>query len=83
MIENYYSVADVAARLNLSKGFVRELFRERPGVLRIGVQGRRAKRDYLTLRIPESVIQSFVAEISVPESRAGQRRYPVAVDARA
>lgn len=83
MMETYYSVADVAQKMNLSKAFVRELFRERPGVLRIGAQGRRSKRDYLTLRIPESAVASFIAEASVPESRAGQRHYQASAGVRA
>lgn len=77
-MEKYYSVADVAEQLGISKAFTREIFKERPGVLRFGAEGRRAKRDYLMIRIPQSVIDRFVAEKSIPMngSRAGQQRNP-------
>jgi hypothetical protein len=35
------------------------MFRDEPGVLKIGNAGRRNKRDYVTLRIPASTAARF------------------------
>lgn len=48
--ERHYSVTDVAKLWGLSRDSVRRLFRREPGVL---VMGER----YVTLRIPESVLE--------------------------
>jgi transcriptional regulator GlxA family with amidase domain len=48
--ERHYSVTEVAELWNLSRDSVRRIFRREPGVLVIGHR-------YLTLRIPESVLQ--------------------------
>lgn len=55
-LERHYTIAEVAAMWKLSRTYVRSLFQDRPGVMRLGSSGRRAKRDYVTLRIPESVM---------------------------
>jgi hypothetical protein len=36
---------------------IRRLFRDEPGVVRLGAAGRRRKKDYFTLYIPESVVR--------------------------
>lgn len=82
-MEQYYSVADIAAKLNLSKPMIRKLFGEQPGVLRIGARGRRSKRDYLTLRIPGSAVDAFITESAVPESPTPLRRRQASADAHA
>jgi hypothetical protein len=48
--ERHYSVAEVAMLWSLSRDSVRRIFRREPGVLVIGDR-------YVTLRIPESVLQ--------------------------
>src|SRR5258708_1952920 len=48
--ERHYSVTEVARLWNLSRDSVRRIFRREPGVLVIGDR-------YITLRIPESVLQ--------------------------
>lgn len=56
--ERHYSVKEIAVMWGLSQDVVRELFADEPGVLVIGDKtGRRKKRRYATLRIPESVVE--------------------------
>ena len=57
-IEPHYSVKDVAEMWKLSDEAIRRLFRTEPGVIKLGADDsyRRRKRDYVTLRIPESVL---------------------------
>lgn len=55
--ERHYTVGEIASRWNLSEDAVRRLFCNEPGVLALGNSsaGRR-KRRYVTLRIPQSVL---------------------------
>lgn len=57
--ERHYSVAEVAELWKLSKNKVREIFQNEPGVLALGEPrpkfGR--QRGYVTLRIPQSVLE--------------------------
>ena len=58
-IEKHYSVKDVAAMWSLSDEAIRRLFRGEPGVIKLAAVEARPKvrkRDYVTLRIPESVV---------------------------
>lgn len=56
-LERHFSVLEVAKIWNLSKDAVRRMFQNEPGVLVLGdTNPRRRKRRYLTLRIPQSVI---------------------------
>jgi len=55
--ERHYAVIEVAEMWNLSPDKVRELFAHEPGVLVIGERNPRHKRRYLTLRIPQTVLQ--------------------------
>jgi hypothetical protein len=55
--ERHYEVIEVAEMWNLSADKVRELFEQEPGVLVIGDRNPRHKRRYLTLRIPQTVLQ--------------------------
>jgi hypothetical protein len=48
--ERHYSVSEVARLWSLSRDSVRRIFRREPGVLVIGDR-------YVTLRIPESVLE--------------------------
>jgi hypothetical protein len=55
--DRYFSVKEIADRLNLSQDSVRKLFQNEPGVLVLGDQSSKYKRRYTTLRIPEPVLQ--------------------------
>jgi hypothetical protein len=55
--ERHYSPAEIAELWNLSVDCVRKIFESEPGVLVIGKpQTQRGKRNYTTLRIPQSVL---------------------------
>ena len=54
--ERHYRLKDLAELWGLDESTVRRLFQDEPGVLKIGRAGRRdGKRDYMSIRIPESV----------------------------
>ena len=54
--ERHYRPKDLAVLWGLDESTVRRLFQDEPGVLKIGRAGRRdGKRDYMSIRIPESV----------------------------
>jgi hypothetical protein len=55
--ERHYAVTEIAEMWNLSADKVRELFEHEPGVLVIGEQHSRHKRRYVTLRVPQSVVE--------------------------
>jgi hypothetical protein len=54
--ERHYTVDEVADMWNLSRDSVRRLFLSEPDVPKIARAGSRKKRPYVTLRIPESVL---------------------------
>ena len=56
-LEKHYSVAKVAEMWALSEDTIRKIFRDDPGVIKIGAGEKRFRRGYLVLRIPESVLQ--------------------------
>ena len=56
-IERHYAVTEIAEMWSLSADKVRELFEDEPGVLVIGERNPRHKRRYVTLRIPQSVLE--------------------------
>ena len=51
--ERHYSPSDIAKQWGVDAETIRNIFRNEPGVLKIGNNG--AKRPYVSLRIPESV----------------------------
>jgi transcriptional regulator GlxA family with amidase domain len=56
-LERHYSVQEIAELWQLSRTTVARIFRDEPGVLKIGRERpRRGSRAYMTLRIPESVV---------------------------
>jgi hypothetical protein len=69
-IERHYAVTEIAEMWNLSADKVRELFEDEPGVLVIGERTPRHKRRYVTLRIPQSVLERVHRRLS---SKAGVR----------
>ena len=69
-IERHYAVTEIAEMWNLSADKVLELFEDEPGVLVIGERNPRRKRRYVTLRIPQSVLERVHRRLS---SNAGVR----------
>lgn len=62
-LEKHYTVTEIAELWRFSPDTIRKLFRDRPGVLKLGTGETRRKRGYLSLRIPESVVQQVHAEL--------------------
>jgi len=62
--ERHYAVAEIAELWNLSSDKVRELFENEAGVLVIGERSPRHKRRYITLRIPQSVLERVHSRLS-------------------
>ena len=57
-LERHYTVKEIVAVWMLSASSITRIFRDEPGVLKIGcAQSRRGRRSHTTLRIPESVVQ--------------------------
>lgn len=54
--QHHYTVEQVAEMWNISRDTIRRLFLGEEGVLKIVRPGSRYKRSYITLRIPESVL---------------------------
>jgi len=67
--ERHYAVVEVAELWNLSPDKVRELFEHEPGVLVIGDRNPRHKRRYLTLRIPQTVLQRVHNRLAAKPTR--------------
>jgi hypothetical protein len=56
-LEKHYSVLELAQLWGLSEKTIRRIFGDEPDVVKWGHEERRFKRGYMTLRIPESVVQ--------------------------
>ena len=72
-LEKHYSVSEIAILWNLSEDTIRSLFRDEPGVLKIGSSFKRRKRGYVTLRVPESILQKVHESFRKAEPRAFAR----------
>lgn len=56
VFERHFAAKQLADLWGLDESTVRRMFQDEPGVLKIGKANRRdGKRDYVSLRIPESV----------------------------
>lgn len=53
--ERHFTPADLAKAWSVDVETIRNVFRDEPGVVKIGDKNPKHKRSYLTLRIPESV----------------------------
>ena len=54
--ERHFTTRDLAELWKFDETTIRRIFQDQPGVLKVGRSSRRdGKRDYVTLRIPESV----------------------------
>lgn len=62
--ERHYAVTEIAELWNLSTDKVRKLFENEAGVLVIGERSPRHKRRYITLRIPQSVLERVHSRLS-------------------
>ena len=56
-LERHFSVAELASLWDLSEQTIRRMFAGEPGVIEWGHTESRFKRGYITMRIPESVVQ--------------------------
>jgi hypothetical protein len=65
-LERHYSAQEIAEMWHLSPTTIIRLFRDEPGVVKIGKSpSRRGRRSYTTLRIPESVVQRVHRRLTV------------------
>src|ERR1019366_6554050 len=65
-LERHYTVKEIGAVWRLSASSITRIFRDEPGVLKIGcAQSRRGRRSHTTLRIPESVVQRVYLRLLV------------------
>lgn len=55
--QRHYTVTEIAVMWNLSKDAVRRMFQNEPGVLVLGGHSSSRKRRYVTLRIPQAVLE--------------------------
>jgi len=56
-LERHFSVGELASLWDLSEQTIRRMFAGEPGVIEWGHGESRFKRGYITMRIPESVVQ--------------------------
>ena len=61
--EPLLTVAEVAALMKVSASFVRRIFEDEPGVVKLG-NAANGKRRYLTLRIPRRVFERVITRMS-------------------
>lgn len=63
VFEQMFTAREVAEILKVDRSTIQRKFQDERGVLKIGKSNRRdGKRDYVTLRIPESVVRRVIAE---------------------
>jgi hypothetical protein len=62
MAEKHYSPAELAQIWGVDPETIRNVFRNEPGVLKLGNNG--GKRTYITLRIPESIAERVHRRLS-------------------
>jgi hypothetical protein len=63
ILEEHFTIPQIAARLGRTEDFVRKLFEDDPDVLRFGDKHRRGKRRYVTISVPESVLVRKIREM--------------------
>ena len=63
LLEKHYSIPEIAAALQLDPNTIRKIFRDTPGVVKVAHPSKRRKRPYVTLRIPQSVLERRLAEL--------------------
>jgi AraC-like DNA-binding protein len=70
--EKLYSPKEVAGRLGISPSRAQRIFRDYPGVLRFH-DPKPGRRPYVTRRIPESVLERWIREHTLPEQPPRER----------
>ena len=63
-LERHFTPKELGKLWGFSEDKIREMFREVPGVLKVGHTFRRSKNGYLSIRIPESVAVRVHQELS-------------------
>lgn len=63
-LEQHYTPAEVAKLWRMSDDYIRDVFRDEPGVIKIDRPETMHKRGYRTLRIPESVVLRVGARLA-------------------
>jgi hypothetical protein len=63
IVEQHYTPAQLAKLWGFSNRFVRELFRGEEGVIVVNRPEKMHKRGYVTLRIPEPVVERVYARL--------------------
>ena len=66
-METFYTPKEIAKLLKLSPDKIIRIFENEPGVMVIGNEGRKYRRRYRTLRIPESVLDRVQRRLSNPD----------------
>jgi hypothetical protein len=64
MKDRHFEPAELGELWGVSAETIRSIFRNEPGVLKIGKTGGKYKRGYVTLRIPESVAEKVHSRLS-------------------
>jgi AraC-like DNA-binding protein len=59
VLEPHFTPAEIAEHLHLSEQTVIRIFQDQPGVFKLR-RGLGKKRDYVTLRIPESTLRKVI-----------------------
>jgi hypothetical protein len=62
--EKHFTPAELAEAWSVSPETIRSIFRNEPGVLKIGKNGTRYKRAYITMRIPEEIAKRVHRRLS-------------------
>jgi hypothetical protein len=64
VVEKHYTPDELAESWGVSTETIRSIFRDEPGVLKIGKTGGKYKRGYVTLRIPGEVAERVHRRLS-------------------
>jgi hypothetical protein len=67
--DRYLTSREVAIRWRRHPSTIRRMFIDEPGVLRFSNSNRRGKRQYVELRIPESLVRQIETRSRVKECR--------------
>jgi hypothetical protein len=62
--DRHFAPNELAELWGVSTETIRQIFREEPGVLKIGKTGSRYNRGYVTLRIPEDIAERVHKRLS-------------------
>jgi hypothetical protein len=63
--QQFYTTRELAKWTKLHRSTVQRLFVDEEGVVKLGCPTRRGKRQYFTLRIPQSVVERVFRRMTV------------------